>query len=461
MSPLTPELTETLPPILQPRTYQPVLPTPSPSLAPASMRKRSSNVTTLSALLPLDEAGHSWARHARDEIQLSPSPPPMSPLLPDKFSAAHNEKWTKDAANDHAAKHAKPKSDNLTPTATLTAPFDGPSVDTHWRNNSIDRAFSHMRLGSDVSIAKYRTEDGPDEQNVELDAQSEQSESENVLSSQYRDSLIEEYRDLAARTAKPEESPDSDVDAEATAHELKMVPAPLFWENRQRELYPQRSMYAQQKQAGQQRPDTRLRALAAGPEPPSPKKQKHRKKISLSDAPLQMILPSQYKRKSTNSEPDDSPTTSALKKALTLRLHSKKPEAKRHSAEDAPRLFHGKPISKPMQDGPMPLELPKIAYRDVEVKKPVVKQPTLKHTREHHAWRSSTESGSYGRDTPDSSEEEYTAPLDKDISVADPLRLQPPNISILVLVRKALVANIASPVQEGCQICFRRHLHQD
>lgn len=416
VSPLTPELQETLPPLLEPRTYQPVLPTPSPSLAPASMRKRSSNVTTLSALLPRKESDQSWGGHSRDGAQLSPSPPPMSPYVDEKFSLFRNESQASDDPSPPGS-HQRSKSDNLTPTATLSAPFDRPATDTHYRNNSIDRALSHMRFGIDVSMSLQRSPPTRHEDDEDTDDPSQ--DPEDVLSSTYRDSLINEYKDLAAPPAGHWRDDGTNSDADTSGHELKMVPAPLFWENRQKELYPQRAAYAQQKQSGQ-RHDTKLRELAAGPEPPSPRK--HRKKISLSDAPLQMILPSQYKRKSINSEPDDSPTTAALKKALALRLYSKKSTVNRHSTEDEPRLFHGKPISKPIQDGPMPLQLPKIAYRDVEVKKAVVRPATTRHAKESHARRSGNEAASYGRNTPDSADDEleYTVPSNKDISRVDP-----------------------------------------
>jgi hypothetical protein len=226
-----------------------------------------------------------------------------------------------------------------------------------------------------------------------------------VLSSEYRNELIDEYKDLAVAPAGHWQEDSIDSDAETTGHELKMVPAPLFWQNRQRELYPHRAVYAQQKQPSL-RDDGDLKRFI-------PKK--HKMKMSLSKAPLQMILPTHYKRKSSNSEPGDSPTTAALKRALALRRHSKKSGPERHSAESQPRLFHGKPISRPLQDGLVPLQLPKIAYRDVEVK-PVLKSPRRIEMKAKYARCSSTvSSGSYGLETPESPLE-YTAPRDKDIS---------------------------------------------
>jgi hypothetical protein len=214
--------------------------------------------------------------------------------------------------------------------------------------------------------------------------------SEETLLSDYRDKLIDEYRELAPPpTGRWQDDSTEQSDPEATAREIKMIPEPLFWENRQKELYPQRAMYAQQKQKGKQGKDI-LR------HPPT---KKHKKKRSLPSVPLQMILPSQYRRKSVE-EQEDSPTTVTLKKALALRLTSKKREDDRASVESALRLFHGKPISTPIQHGPMPLQLPKIAYRDVEAKKPTLASCSKEHAKPQYTWRSSEDSSADRESTP-------------------------------------------------------------
>lgn len=382
VSPLTPELQEPLPPLLEPRTYQPVNPTPSLSLAPYTPRKRSSNVTTISMLLPRDEEERVWSSTRPETIQLSPSPPPMSPVFNHKYSLSASDK---PSDKIFVPEHGRSGSQDSQPSATLSGPFDCPSTETHWRSDSIDKAFSHMRLGSDVTrtlpqaFAKLPAE--PEDQS---------ETSEDILSSDYRDKLIDEYRDLAPPKG-PWQDDAASSDAEATAHELKMVPAPLFWENRHKELYPQRTIYAQQKNS------SKAHRILMGDPTREPAK-KHKKKVSLNKAPLQMILPSHHKRKSAEDQ-EDSPTTAALKQALALRLKSKKQKDDVEVAEDSPRLFHGKVISKPMQDGPMPLQLPKIAYRDVEVKKPALSPPSAAFLKPQHAWRSSGTSASTASST--------------------------------------------------------------
>jgi hypothetical protein len=385
VSPLTPELDQPLPPMLGPRTNQPLLPSPSPSLAPHSIRKQSS-VATLPALLPREDEDRVWRRLPPDEVQLSPSPPPMSPITTHNYSQSSID-VSSSPLTPYVPMHLRSYSDESPPAATLSRPFDSPSLggsatNDHWRNNSIDKAFFHMRLGSDIST---RSDNRSVDRSISPKGADNQSlGSEDVLSSDYRNKLLGKYKDLVAPPTGHFEDVILNSDAEETGHELKMVPAPLFWENRKKELYPLRAIYAQQRKTG----DGPRSSLVASNQPAK----KHKKRISLSSAPLQMILPSQYKRKSAEGaqEPSDSPTTATWRRALSLRLRSRKPQDGKDFPEGSPRTVRDKAISKPMQDGPMPLQLPAMAYKDTVTMKPASPRAIVEQAKPQYPWRSSS-----------------------------------------------------------------------
>lgn len=364
VSPLTPKLDAQL---LLPRIYQPLLPSPSPTLAPYS--RHVSDVPTLSDFLPGRDEEDPWRGLSLDEPLLSPSPPPLSPITNIAYSQSFSNLSTPPLM-PYTPVHWRSRSDDSPPVARLTRPFDVPPGE-QWATESVNDALSHMRLGSNISsrfdkllISRSTGSEAIDERSLQSDE---------ILSAEYRNKLVGEYKDLASPPSghwkhEEVETPSDDSNG---GRDLKLVPAPLFWTNRQKELYPRRAEYAQAKTGD----PSSLGILKRNQQPP----RKHRKKISLSSAPLKMVLPSQYKRKSMEKQQEqDSPITASLKKSLAMRLGAKKQEAKELPASP-PRTGRGKPISKPLPEVPFQLHLPAMVYGDGPSPKQLPEQSKSNH----------------------------------------------------------------------------------
>jgi hypothetical protein len=118
-----------------------------------------------------------------------------------------------------------------------------------------------------------------------------------MVSENYHDVLVEQYRALAAPTVGQwDESSDEEV-----ARTFRFVPKPLFWMHKDRD--------ASMSRMGERRSETEKRLIV------------HQRRSSLSDAPLRLMLPSHYRSKSDES--GGSPVMTNQKQPSILRSPKK------------------------------------------------------------------------------------------------------------------------------------------
>lgn len=323
----SPQLTMKEPalPILEPRTYAPLLPEPSPSLATTS--RGSSYLHVITQLSPVNPQEHKqfW-------VDLPPSPPspeaesaePLSPepqLLPTPRmlhlrSQVSIESLPSPPMPTHSlpnrARSSSPPSDRLKGpwsagiAKTGDSPLHTPSrlggpwspgiahkVDAnsaspaylkgplspgvaHTRDDSIEKALSNLGINEDGSEStrgraytttrnKVTSRDG--------------KKDDDLLSENYHDALVEQYRALAAPTVGQW---DESSDDEQAANNFRLVPKPLFWMHKDRQ--------GSALKIDQQQYET-LRNPPGG----------QQRRASLSNPPLKLMLPSHYRSKSDES----------------------------------------------------------------------------------------------------------------------------------------------------------------
>jgi hypothetical protein len=186
------------------------------------------------------------------------------------------------------------------------------------------------------------------------DAEDSEQEDHEILSPYYHRALAEQYKEVVAPFQGQWESSDE----EEKAKELPLVPAPLFWKNRQRELYPSRvGHFLTKDDEGIRSQQLELR---------SNKKNNKSKSIFASGVPLKLVLASQLKNKNEGNQRQGNSKT--LKISRSLFHHKRHASVKRSSLNRAPsqraarpnfRRHRGKAFHQP----PLTLQLPSIAFR--------------------------------------------------------------------------------------------------
>ncbi|KAF2436698.1 hypothetical protein EJ08DRAFT_157517 [Tothia fuscella] len=381
-SPLTPATPEVnpIPPILEPRSYQPLLPSPSPSLAPASARNSYDQPLRMQYNKDLGLGEGYWPSLAAS--------PPYSPVA----GNAEYSQSSFDLASPFVAHPPLiPRARSLTPPKSrLSRPFSPPVL--HKRDASMKKAlvalgvtaeeaglspgqkneqdksprtfeYSHYlpqaRAAAAALLAKIQDKT-PATDEWEDDKDNEEAGEEDLLSSDYHQALVNQYRDLAPSTYRQCDSSDE----EDKGRDLRLVPAPLFWKNRQRELYPSRVAHSLSSSPQSVNHNFRFNApTLKSPKKSHNNKQTHTKRLSGSGAPLKMILASQFKRKS--SETAQSEVVASPKTPRSLFRNRRRPSIKRVPSQRSPGRQHlRQPTNKKtVYEPPLPLQLPSIAFR--------------------------------------------------------------------------------------------------
>lgn len=323
----SPQLTMKEPalPILEPRTYAPLLPEPSPSLTTTS--RRSSDLHIITQLSPVNqqEQEQLWA-------DLPPSPPspeaesaePLSPepqlLPPPRILHLRSQASTESLPSPstptyglpNRARSSSPPSDRLKGpwSAGIAKVHDSPSqtpsrlkgpwspriahtIDAesaspahlegpwspgvaHTRDESIEKALSNLGINKDGS---ENTRGRTYTRTHKKVTSQEDKKDDDLLSGNYHDALVEQYRSLAAPTVGRW---DESSDDEQAAGNFRLVPKPLFWMQKGRE--------GSALKIDEQRYEA-LRSLPGG----------QQRRASLSTPPLKLMLPGHYRSKSDES----------------------------------------------------------------------------------------------------------------------------------------------------------------
>jgi len=175
-----------------------------------------------------------------------------------------------------------------------------------------------------------------------------------VLSADYHRALVDQYREL---TESPQSQWDDLSDGEDKGRELRLVPAPLFWKNRQQELYPKRVEHFLTSGMKQQNP--KGMGLTS-----NKSRKKKQKMVSNSAAPLKMILASHLQNKREEKEGLNSPspkTPSRLLFRSRNRATSRAVSLRRTPSNNSSRSTQRK-NKKQNSIQPLLLHLPAIAY---------------------------------------------------------------------------------------------------
>jgi hypothetical protein len=392
-SPLTPWATEMInpiPPLLQPRNYEPLLPSPSPSLAPQS--RTNSFVPSLQIDLSSRESEQkdNWC------ASLTPSPP-LSIVQP---VGRHTHSSSDIRTQYSTALPARVRARSVSPVSTrLKGPFHPPVV--HKQEASISKALASLGITAEeagISRGRQRTKKMPRKfldytceyrfhlfearllsifsdrmartshgatrvqatgprmfaasDDVEQEQEKESKEETKSLSTYYHQALVDQYRELAAPVQGQRDHSSED---DEKGRDLRLVPAPLFWKNRQQELYPRRVEHFLAKKEKEQR----SRGLQL-----KDVKEDKQKGESTASAPLEMTLASQLKDHSGEHEREGlttlkAPARSFFKSRYRESSRAALPQGK--LPNDSLRSPF-RQTKKATEEPPLALKLPSIAY---------------------------------------------------------------------------------------------------
>lgn len=330
----SPQLTMKEPalPILEPRTYAPLLPEPSPSLTATS--RRSSDLHIITQLSPVSppKEGQLWTDlppsppspeeeelepvtpapqllpplrilHLRSQgsTESLPSPMTSTQVLPSRARSASptpdrlKGPWSaglgkaRDSPSQTPSRLKGPWSPGIGHTADVesrsSACLKGPWSPgvAHTRDDSIEKALSKLGINEDGS----ENTRGRTYTKTHKKVTSKEDKTEDNVSGNYHDALVEQYRALAAPTVGQWE--DSSDDEQAVGN-FRLVPKPLFWMHKDRV----ESTVKLEEQLGS---------------PP--------RRASFSNPPLKLMLPSHYRSKSDES--GKSPESKQYKQSGILR----------------------------------------------------------------------------------------------------------------------------------------------
>lgn len=291
----SPQLTMKEPalPIWEPMTYVPLLPESSPGLTATSCENSD---------IRLDADFHALDGSREEQLwtDLPPTPPSSEPQLlpPPRVLQLQSQGSSEPLASPstpspvlpHFARSLSPPLDHLKApwspgitnqtdaTSVSSAPSKGSLIPgaAHVHDNSIEKALSNLGINEDGSDDPRGRSFARTRKRVTSKEQTETGSG--MLSENYHNALVEQYRALAAPTVGQW---DESSDEEEAVSNFRLIPKPLFWIHNERD--------ASMAPMGEQRYDAQAHLIG------------YQRRSSLSDAPLKLTLPSHYRSKSDES----------------------------------------------------------------------------------------------------------------------------------------------------------------
>jgi hypothetical protein len=383
-SPSTPwssELINPIPPFLVPRDYAPILPSPSPSLAPKS-RNNSCIPPFDDSIIP-DKTGQRegwWT-------MLAPSPP-LSPMPGRKMSRSTLDLSLSRELPPRAPIRARSTSP---PSSRLSRPFISPIVE--YREESRNKALSSLGITEEeaslpqgrqekkklpsrffsytrkfaVHISKPRSltflpgrsktnrsaKESPTAKpgkaiasEVEDEQQDEESKTKpDRVSVEPPRPFVYEFQDFAAPSQAQWDDSSEDEDK---GRYLRLVPAPLFWKNRQQELNAKKVEQSLANKEIEDRPqDSETKGTKWG--------KKNKEDESAPSSPPTISLTGQPK----DQDMERGRARSTSPKPLTRSFFKTR---RRAASKPAPLNSPAQQNKKDADEPPLPLQLPSIAY---------------------------------------------------------------------------------------------------
>jgi hypothetical protein len=384
-SPSTPwssELINPIPPLLEPRDCAPLLPLPSPSLGPHS--RKSSYVPPLETGFSSERSGQNdgwWnslalsppsspiqrgRKMSRSTVDLSslrhdPTPAimrarstsPLASRLSSPFSS-HIGDYSEESRNKALASLGVTAEEASLPHGGLEKKKTPSRFFNYTREYTLHTSTSRSltvlpglsRTNRSVRRIHAASTEKADVSNVIEEQQDEESKTEpEPVSAEIHRPFVYEYQDLAAPSQSQWD--DSSEDEDKGGY-LRLVPAPLFWKNRQQELYPKRvEHFLANKEIDDRSQDFESKGAKWG--------KRKKEDGSTTSTPLSMSLDDQSKEqdrgrgRATSTSPK--PQTRSFFKSRN-RAQSKPDSLRSHARQN----------KKDANEPPLPLELSSIAY---------------------------------------------------------------------------------------------------